>query len=655
MIIHKQLDTVVSNVAAAKFKLHENITEQFIIEGIIKMYVDKEGSIVRELCSNCADTGAKFYFGMKGNMIFFRDLGEGISPDFMNNQYLNVGYSTKSDSNEFIGGWGYGRISILSYTNRYFIDTCYKDKFYKYMVEIDTVPKLYLLEESNRTTQETGTSVYFEIKSDSKKDWEEAIMDHGQFFENGVMCFDDEYTPYEERCKKININGVDIILLNSKSNHYKGIVYGQCFYPFEIGLGIDVSDSKFNKIFLHIPLSEDIKPMRSREGFDNEEFVRKLAEEKSNLLKYAPSILREGYEELDIFLNRNTEKRLIHEIPLIYSFKEDPVHKDSPYNIYYDKLFIKSSRDVNKGYYGMHHRSRDRYIIDDVSRIPKDLIKLNGYLVLKKRNPLNSQEELIANVLISQLPKVSELVKSKIGDKPVVKKERVKREVNKDSFDVYRKSLISGVEYVKDKEPYALQRHTMYFSGVINSLRFNLALLFPKRHNTRVVWVKDISKAKHLKTINMDSLNNLDNKQVIEDFTNTIDPDMLKHLEKVYLGVLLYETSKKIVRYGDGKHYGLSPLIDLLSLRYNLNKDLIKNVIEESSTVYDHIKKFILTTGVALNFDKKFNMEIKIIELLSKYYDSNIVINFGSQFLEEYNEFVIFAIRKKMINFKSTK
>ena len=651
MIIHKQLDTVVSNVAAAKFKLHENITEQFIIEGIIKMYVDKEGSIVRELCSNCADTGAKFYFGMKGNMIFFRDLGEGISPDFMNNQYLNVGYSTKSDSNEFIGGWGYGRISILSYTNRYFIDTCYKDKFYKYMVEIDTVPKLYLLEESDRTIQETGTSVYFEIDKDSRDDWDDAINTHGQFFENGIMCFDDKYNPYEERCKKVTINGVDVILSKGTED---GVVYGQCFYPFKYisNLGMD---SHFTNTYIHLPLSEDIKPMRSREGFDNEDFVRKIVNEKIDKLNNAPSILREGFEAADTFLNFVTEKRVVHENPCIISRVKD--NSNSPYNVNYRTLFLWSNRNTISTY-SIWNISRDNYIIEDVGRLPKYLINFSKYVVLKKRVLLNPEEEEVANTLVSQLPKLSELIKKLQGDKPVVKKERVKREVNKDSFDVYRKSLISGVEYVKDKEPYALQRHTMYFSGVINSLRFNLALLFPKRHDTRVVWVKDTSKAKHLKTINMDvldSLNNLNNNQVIEDFKKTIDADVLKHLKKVYLSAKCYEISKRLIRYGDARHYGLKPMIEQLSLRYNLNSELIENTIWEGANIYDSLKKFILDTGNALLFDEEFENEIKIIELLSKYYDSDVVRNFKSSFFEEYNEFVTFAIRKKMINFKSTK
>ena len=197
----------------------------------------------------------------------------------------------------------------------------------------------------------------------------------------------------------------------------------------------------------------------------------------------------------------------------------------------------------------------------------------------------------------------------------------------------------------------------MYFSGVINSLRFNLALLFPKRHDTRVVWVKDTSKAKHLKTINMDvldSLNNLNN-QVIEDFKKTIDADVLKHLKKVYLSAKCYEISKRLIRYGDARHYGLKPMIEQLSLRYNLNSELIENTIWEGANIYDSLKKFILDTGNALLFDEEFENEIKIIELLSKYYDSDVVRNFKSSFFEEYNEFVTFAIRKKMINFKSTK
>jgi len=67
------------------------------------------------------------------------------------------------------------------------------------------------------------------------------------------------------------------------------------------------------------------------------------------------------------------------------------------------------------------------------------------------------------------------------------------------------------------------------------------------------------------------------------------------------------------------------------------------------------IKKVLTESKTKDVLDKEFENEIKIIELLSKYYDSDVVRNFKSSFFEEYNEFVTFAIRKKMINFKSTK
>ena len=87
------------------------------------LYSNPEESFLRETVSNAWDAQVEanntkdpiilsFKEGndyLEDTTIAIRDFGTGISPERFKEVYLNIGSSTKRQSNEFIGGFGKGK------------------------------------------------------------------------------------------------------------------------------------------------------------------------------------------------------------------------------------------------------------------------------------------------------------------------------------------------------------------------------------------------------------------------------------------------------------------------------------------------------------------------------------------------------------------
>jgi sensor histidine kinase regulating citrate/malate metabolism len=91
-----------------------------IFDLLSNMYRDNYGSIVREISSNCFDAHrdagldddepiviSKKYDDTYNSYICFRDFGKGMSPEFMKTTYMSYGKSTKKETNNQLGMYGY--------------------------------------------------------------------------------------------------------------------------------------------------------------------------------------------------------------------------------------------------------------------------------------------------------------------------------------------------------------------------------------------------------------------------------------------------------------------------------------------------------------------------------------------------------------------
>lgn len=137
-------------------------------------YKNPIGSIVREITSNCFDAHKdagvndaviiQFSKDDNGIKINFKDVGTGMTPEVIENIYLSYLSSTKDKSNDFIGAFGIGSKSPLSYVDVFYIDTRVDGKEWNYMMSKgESSPEIILLSESD-TKERNGTTISFYLK-----------------------------------------------------------------------------------------------------------------------------------------------------------------------------------------------------------------------------------------------------------------------------------------------------------------------------------------------------------------------------------------------------------------------------------------------------------------------------------------------------------
>lgn len=90
----------------------------------------------------------------------FTDFGVGMSPEFVENEYLSVFTSTKDKNNKESGGWGCGRISLLGMVDSYILTTIYSGKkhIYNLFFNNDGIPCLNKIGEE-KTKDRNGVIV----------------------------------------------------------------------------------------------------------------------------------------------------------------------------------------------------------------------------------------------------------------------------------------------------------------------------------------------------------------------------------------------------------------------------------------------------------------------------------------------------------------
>jgi len=152
-------------------------------------------SFLRETVSNAVDSHVEagvnepIVITCTKDDISIRDFGTGISPERFKNIYLNIGSSTKRESNDYIGSFGIGRFSCLSVSKLANITSYYNGKAYYYVMNMDIdqlhIDKLFELD----TTEHNGVEVKIPLSSFNADN-----LDCLSFIENVyVECDGDDY------------------------------------------------------------------------------------------------------------------------------------------------------------------------------------------------------------------------------------------------------------------------------------------------------------------------------------------------------------------------------------------------------------------------------------------------------------------------------
>lgn len=247
MKVNKTTDNIIeSNVKGQKFGIEESkigFIFSVLREG---MYQDPVGTICREIMSNCLDahTMAKcedkpFEVTLPNSFspeLKFRDFGPGMSPEFMANEFLWVGTSTKDESDDFIGGWGLGRLTPWSYTDSFIVETIYKGVKRAYGCYLDETGRgeLKLLMETP-TDEPSGTLVKIAVKRKDFNRFKEKVLFYASYMKTKPIVHGSKSDEWIKIEKKIEGKGwyageYQVFSLNKPAT----LVVGNIPYPIDI-------------------------------------------------------------------------------------------------------------------------------------------------------------------------------------------------------------------------------------------------------------------------------------------------------------------------------------------------------------------------------------------------------------------------------------
>lgn len=140
------------------------------------LYTNKIQAVIRELSCNAADAhvlnnNQQKAFDIKlpnrlDSQFYVRDYGPGLSDDGVMNLYTTYFESTKSDSNDFTGGFGVGSKSPFAYTDMFTVESIHNGfkNVYTAYTDDNGEPKIVRLGAQEPTDKPSGLSVGFPVK-----------------------------------------------------------------------------------------------------------------------------------------------------------------------------------------------------------------------------------------------------------------------------------------------------------------------------------------------------------------------------------------------------------------------------------------------------------------------------------------------------------
>jgi hypothetical protein len=292
------------NEGEIKFRFAENAS--FLTDALIKLYSKPRHAILRELVSNAYDATVDLDENAEKRAlviitpknVIIQDFGTGMSPEFMKDGYTKMGFSTKRDNEKAIGGFGLGRISVLSYVKTYTVETVYQGIKSKYLIYKDISINIDLLYEKEAEEGEVGTRVEFAIKDDQSS-WFSTAREELAFFDKTQIILLDENQKqtgfYSPNPVKIKVGDSEFFFTDKSQ---MTVVYGKVNYP--------ISFSELPKVFrngdvsimlemaLYVPISEGLSVTPSRENF---EYTKSTIDFLTQKLNDFFNILNTRYEE----------------------------------------------------------------------------------------------------------------------------------------------------------------------------------------------------------------------------------------------------------------------------------------------------------------------------------------------------------------------
>lgn len=349
------------------------------------LYSHPKESFLRETISNAVDahveSGSKepIILTLQDKFLAIRDFGTGISPERFKDIYLNIGSSTKRESNEYIGHFGIGRFSALSCSNLVNITSYYNGKAYYYLMmkDLDKL-SIDLINEAD-TEEANGVEVKIPIKETEVEKYIEILYTlsfipniylnapnetiEAQRFNNRKIynyntfkCCN--YKDTNSNCKVLIGNILYVIDTSKFSKFYSGDyreAFKHCYPIFNIG-DLDITPNRESILYSDRTVQRINDRLQEVENEFKEMLNKEYNKDYDDLIEYA-------YFE---YYNVRRELKLGDETITFYSEvkgvhgtykgstldREDPIIGEFLHLMSYESIHIiaiKSGREIRRG------------------------------------------------------------------------------------------------------------------------------------------------------------------------------------------------------------------------------------------------------------------------------------------------------------------
>jgi len=270
-----------------------------------KIYSYKILAVVREYVCNALDEHKKHNisvpveFGTRNNSdsatyeFFVRDYGKGLSEHDIRNVFGMYFRSTKSNSNNQIGGFGVGSKAGHCYTDTFYIKSHFEGVCTMYICALGGgstgVPVGQILKVSESETTETGIEISLQIQNKDINSFNNHCFDFVYFCESPIVFhnFDNKVFPFVPETT-ISRNGFSFRVFKTQHYGFKdlNIKMGDVSYSnlsIVTFLGKDVCLNKDFVVIIDIPIGKMSLPI-SRENFENTPSNNRVLEEARKTL-----------------------------------------------------------------------------------------------------------------------------------------------------------------------------------------------------------------------------------------------------------------------------------------------------------------------------------------------------------------------------------
>ena len=199
MIINNNAIKIDSNVEPSK-ALNFGISDvRLVVDILSKLYAYPIRTLVQEYICNGRDamreasTWAKLPIEITvpntlDPVFKVRDFGVGISPDRMENIFVNYGSSTKRNTNAQTGGFGIGAKSAFSYTDSFTVTSYFNGTKYLYVAHLGDSGGVNLIS-TERTSEANGVEISIGVKPKDIVEFRNAVQRCVRFWSEPIKFF----------------------------------------------------------------------------------------------------------------------------------------------------------------------------------------------------------------------------------------------------------------------------------------------------------------------------------------------------------------------------------------------------------------------------------------------------------------------------------